>query len=302
MIESEIKQFLEPAALPLIALAVAEDLHDGTDVTSNLMIERTATGEAIIVARKPGIVCGLPLISLIRDKFEADFQIDLESSDGEAVSPGTSVAKLKGSTLDLLKTERTILNFLGRLSGIATLTHRYCQQVKQTDAKIYDTRKTTPGWRVLEKYAVKCGGGTNHRMGLFDAVLVKDNHLAAARANTQDPTAWLHQLEELIKKVREDQPEMKIEVEVDTLEQFGQVITLKPDMILLDNMSNDQLQQAVQSRGQVAVELEASGNVNLQTVRGIAETGVERISVGALTHSATNFDWGLDWHSLAAGC
>lgn len=292
---------MNPAAIEsarvLIDLAFAEDLRDGTDVTSEALIPSDHRGSATIVARQAGIVCGLELIPLIIERFSADLEARFLLQDGSAVTAGTPAATLRGSTIDLLKTERTILNFMGRLSGIASLTGEFVQQTAGTSAKILDTRKTTPGWRALEKYAVVCGGGQNHRFGLHDAVLIKDNHLAALSAAADSPNAWLEKLQQAITTVRTRSRELTIEVEVDTLEQFEQVLPLQPDIILLDNMSATELQVAVALRGTASVELEASGGVNLETVGAIARSGVDRISVGALTHSAVNLDWGLDWQA-----
>jgi nicotinate-nucleotide pyrophosphorylase (carboxylating) len=195
--------------------------------------------------------------------------------------------------------ERPLLNLLGRLSGIATLTREYVAQIAGTKARVYDTRKTTPGWRRLEKYAVRCGGGMNHRTGLFDAVLVKDNHLALAAGENVTPADAVRRARDFLEQTnaQRDGGELLIEVEVDSLDQLANVLPAGPDIVLLDNMSPATLREAVRRRDALApaVELEASGGVTLQTIRGIAETGVERISVGALTHSAPALDLGLDW-------
>jgi len=217
--------------------------------------------------------------------------------DGQSVAAGECVAEIEAPIRDLLMSERILLNLIGRLSGIATLTRQYVDAVQGTGARIYDTRKTTPGWRRLEKYAVRCGGGRNHRTGLFDAVLIKDNHLALAGCSPGDA---VQQARQFLHEMMLDGPragQMIVEVEVDRLEQLDDVLPHGPDIVLLDNMSPDQLREAVSRRGaaDAAVELEASGGVNLQTIRAIAETGVDRISVGALTHSAVNLDVGLDW-------
>jgi nicotinate-nucleotide pyrophosphorylase (carboxylating) len=232
--------------------------------------------------------------------YQAVWQAELD--DGAAVAAGTHLATIRGRARTLLTAERTLLNFLGHLSGVATLTAEYVAAVAGTRARIYDTRKTTPGWRRLEKYAVRCGGGHNHRTGLFDAILIKDNHLAwgqhaggghfspaeavlRARAFCQDTAAG------------DPRPSLLVEVEVDSLAQLDEVLPVGPDIVLLDNMSVEQLSAAVRRRDTLgaAVELEASGGVTLATVRQIAETGVDRISVGALTHSAVGLDVGLDW-------
>jgi nicotinate-nucleotide pyrophosphorylase (carboxylating) len=205
-------------------------------------------------------------------------------------------------TRDLLTAERTLLNLLGRLCGVATLTRRYVDAIAGTSARIYDTRKTTPGWRRMEKYAVRCGGGTNHRTGLFDAILIKDNHLAqTARAtgSTLSPADAVIRAREFLQEFYANggSAGIPIEVEVDTLDQFANVLPLSPDIILLDNMEPNQLRIAVKQRNDAGVktELEASGGIHLETVRAVAETGIDRISVGALTHSAVALDVALDW-------
>jgi nicotinate-nucleotide pyrophosphorylase (carboxylating) len=204
----------------------------------------------------------------------------------------------------MLTCERPILNFIGRLAGIATLTKQFVDAVAGTNAKIYDTRKTTPGWRRLEKFAVGCGGGQNHRTGLYDAVLIKDNHLALGThpetGTTYTPAQAVVRAREFLKNAAREQRDLAkliVEVEVDTLEQLDEVLAVKPDIVLLDNMSLDQLREAIARRNRTSRKtvLEASGGVNINTVRDIALTGVDRISVGALTHSAVGFDVGLDW-------
>lgn len=282
----------EKSAKMLINLAFEEDLHDGIDITSEALLDRSETGEARIIAREDGIVCGLKLVPFIVQKFASGLEYRSLCSDGEFVSKDTPILKLSGQAIDLLKIERTILNFLGRLSGIATLTHRFVDLANDSNAKVFDTRKTTPGWRRLEKYAVKCGGGENHRMGLFDAVLIKDNHLAMLDSSEQ---GWLPRVELALKKIRQSSPDVTVQIEVDNLEQLKALLPLHPDIILLDNMTNAQLSEAVRLRGDHRIEMEASGGVRLSTVAEIAATGVERISVGALTHSAVNFDFGMDW-------
>ena len=221
-------------------------------------------------------------------------------SDGTVVSRGATVARITGSARDLLTSERILLNLLSRLSGVATLTTRYVQAVAKWQTGIYDTRKTTPGWRRLEKYAVRCGGGCNHRTGLFDAILIKDNHLAVA-AQEDVPLsleAAVIRAREFLAEAMPDKPTTIVEIEVDTIEQFLDVLPAKPDAVLLDNMTEQQLCSAVEHRNQIAptVVLEASGGINLETVARVAATGIDRISVGALTHSAVSLDIGLDWN------
>jgi nicotinate-nucleotide pyrophosphorylase (carboxylating) len=230
---------------------------------------------------------------------EMDIKADWRAlqHDGAQVEPGTLLAEIAGWTRDLLTAERLLLNLIGRLSGIATLTRRYVDAIHDTGAAIYDTRKTTPGWRRLEKYAVRCGGGRNHRTGLFDAVLIKDNHLAAAGCAPGEAIQRARRLLDEMQFSTPDVQGMIVEIEVDTLEQFDGAISQDPDVVLLDNMTLDQLRDAVARRdaSRPAVQLEASGGVNLDTVRSIAETGVDRISVGAVTHSAVSLDVALDW-------
>jgi nicotinate-nucleotide pyrophosphorylase (carboxylating) len=286
----------------LIRLAVAEDLGRTYDWTTVSLAAEGSLGSADVVVRQAGIVCGLKAAALVLEEANAQVEWRALADDGTQVAAGTVVAKLSGSARDLLTCERTLLNFLGRLSGIATLARRYADAIAGTQARIYDTRKTTPGWRRLEKYAVRCGGGHNHRTGLFDAVLIKDNHLTLGRQTGSGahytPAEAVEKSRHFVREMLGGEGEaMVIEVEVDSLEQLRQVLPARPDIVLLDNMTLDQLRQAVAIRGELgsAAELEASGGVNLQTVRAIAEAGVDRISVGALTHSAPNLDVGLDW-------
>jgi nicotinate-nucleotide pyrophosphorylase (carboxylating) len=222
-------------------------------------------------------------------------------ADGQTVVKSTCLGTLEGPARALLAAERLLLNLLGRLSGIATLTRQYVDAIAGTKARIYDTRKTTPGWRRLEKYAVRCGGGWNHRRGLDEAVLIKDNHLAFGvqagnNAGQFTPAEAVVRARQFVAQHAGDSA-MVIEVEVDTLEQLDAVLPARPDIVLLDNMRPDQLRAAVERRNACdpAIELEASGGVNLSTVAQIAQTGVDRISVGALTHSAVGLDFGLDW-------
>ena len=227
-------------------------------------------------------------------------------ADGQAVEPGTVIARLQGPARSLLTVERTMLNFVGRLSGIATLTRQFVDAIRGTKARLYDTRKTTPGWRRLEKYAVRQGGGCNHRTGLFDALLIKDNHVALAAA--LDGAAQLSPAE-LVRRARQflegnfaaDDPlrEMIVEVEVDSLAQLEEVLPERPDLVLLDNMELDELRRAVELRNGKApsVQLEASGGITLATIGAIAATGVDRISAGALTHSAISLNVAMDWDS-----
>lgn len=284
----------------LVRLAAREDLERTYDWTTVALVGHEATGAADVVARRAGVVAGLPAARVALEEMAPAVTWNPLVEDGAAVAAGTAIARMEGPARDLLTCERIVLNFLGRLSGVATLARQYVEQVAGAKAHIYDTRKTTPGWRRLEKYAVHCGGGRNHRTGLFDAVLIKDNHLALGGGQNQYTPAEAvararaHVRETLAPEAAEA---MLVEIEVDTLDQLREVLPAAPDIVLLDNMTNDQLRAAVALRDQLApqVELEASGGVNLQTVAGVAATGVERVSVGALTHAAASLDVGLDW-------
>ena len=290
------------AADALIALALDEDLGpDGDDVTSRLLVPAGATGGCDIKSRAAGVQAGLPIaervLAAVADRTgNARVELLPIAKDGDRLRPGSVVASLFGPVRDLLTAERTVLNFLTHLSGVATLTRRFVDAVEGTHAQILDTRKTHPGYRLLEKYAVRCGGGTNHRMGLHDCCLVKDNHLAAQPPRTDGSAVALRGL---IERVRGDLPAgVKLIVEVDDDRQFREVLPAGPDVILLDNLPPAALAEAAKVRDAEApgVLLEASGGVTLGTVRAIAEAGVDRISVGALTHSAVALDLGFDWH------
>ena len=287
-------RFPTAAADALIALALAEDLGDAGDVTSLSTIPADRRGRATFVVRTPGVVAGLPVVALVLTQLHAAVAVTLHAADGVNAERGTRLATVEGPLRAILTAERTALNFLQRLSGVATLTRKYVEAIAGLPVALLDTRKTTPGWRLLEKYAVRMGGGTNHRVGLYDGVLIKDNHLAGM---PHPPTA----VTDAIAAARSHPASrhLPIEVEVDTLEQLDEALAARPAIVLLDNMTNDQLRAAVARRDAVApgVSLEASGGVNLSTVRGIAETGVERISVGAITHSAAALDIALDYDS-----
>ncbi|MFQ3650634.1 MAG: carboxylating nicotinate-nucleotide diphosphorylase [Gemmataceae bacterium] len=275
----------------LIHLALAEDLDERGDLTSSCVVPAQTRGQALFVARKPGRLAGLPIAQMVFA--QVDPQVSWQSllADGALLQPGMALARVSGPMRSILVAERTALNFVQRLSGIASLTARYAEQIAGTRAVLLDTRKTTPGWRHLEKYAVRCGGGTNHRLGLYDGVLIKDNHLAALGFG---PQAVAQAVQAARVQYGHSVP---IEVEVDTLEQLEVALTAEPDIILLDNMPPDLLCQAIARRDAVApaIRLEASGGVNLDTIAAIAATGIDRISVGALTHSAVALDIGLDY-------
>ena len=287
----------------LIRLAIREDLGRSYDCTTVGLIPPELQGEAVVTARCDGIVAGLEAAQQVLHEMEIAEIWEPLARDGQMVTAGTKLASVRGSARDLLTSERMILNFIGRLSGIATLTRRFVDAVAGSNARIYDTRKTTPGWRRLEKFAVRCGGGRNHRTGLYDAILIKDNHLALRNdqlTSETSPAAAVEVARAFAAKLHQPTDNarpMLIEIEVDTLQQFDSALRSHPDIILLDNMSTQQLSHAVTRRDQIGsvTELEASGGVTLDTVQAIAATGVDRISVGSLTHSAVALDVGLDW-------
>ncbi|QDU35917.1 Nicotinate-nucleotide pyrophosphorylase [carboxylating] [Maioricimonas rarisocia] len=284
---------MKQVARRLVSAALQEDLHEIGDLTSQALIERHATGSVDIVARESGVLAGMPIAPLVFERGSAKVTIDSRIADGTRLSPGDVVATVSGPVRALLSGERTVLNFLTHLSGVATRTRKFVDAVAGTQATILDTRKTLPGWRNLQKYAVLCGGGANHRMGLFDAVLIKDNHLAAWRAARPHAT-----IADAVRHARNVSPEATfVEVEVDTLEQLADALQAPPDIVLLDNMDCDQMRRAVTMRNDAApdVLLEASGGITLATAAEIAATGVDRISVGGLTHSAPALDLAFDW-------
>jgi nicotinate-nucleotide pyrophosphorylase (carboxylating) len=264
----------------VVHAALAEDIGAG-DVTTDATIPADAVGVADLLVKEAGVVCGVRVAETTFRALDPDIRFEAIASDGDFVEPPALVARISGSERAILTGERVALNFLGRLSGIATLTRRYVDALEGTGTTVLDTRKTTPGLRELEKYAVACGGGRNHRFGLDDAVLVKDNHLRAAGSV---PAAV-----ELVRAATA----LPIELECDTLDQVAEALAVGVDAILLDNMSLDQLREAVDLTGGRA-RLEASGGVTLDTIRAIAETGVDEISVGALTHSARSLDVSLE--------
>lgn len=285
----------------LVRLAIWEDFQYGIDLTTFALVPESAIGSAQIKARQTGIACGLALLPAIIVESESSISVDVHWTDSERFEPGTALCTLKGSVRDLLSLERILLNFLGRLCGIATSTGEYAKRIIASKSHVYDTRKTTPGWRFLEKYAVNCGGGKNHRMGLFDAILIKDNHLAFHLdddGHRLSPSQAIRAARDFLANWPDPQKATTIiEIEVDDLSQLEDALPEKPDIILLDNMSLENLSRAVERRNLIApqVQLEASGGVRLDTIAAIATTGVDRISVGALTHSAINLDLGLDW-------
>ena len=285
----------------LLDLALFEDVQTVGDLTCLAFVPEAVQGVAAVASRSSGVLAGVPLVAHIVSAVDPKLMWEPALEDGTEITSGTKIGTIRGPARGMLMAERPILNFMGRLSGIATLTKMYVDAVRGTKAQIYDTRKTTPGWRWLEKYAVGCGGGKNHRTGLYDAVLIKDNHLALGRqeGNPFSPAEAVLRAKEFLQQRFADQSVNIpiVEIEVDTLHQLREILPTEPDIVLLDNMSPSQLMEAVQIRNLLNpnVQLEASGGITLATVRDVAETGVERISVGALTHSATSLDFGLDW-------
>ncbi len=266
-----------------VRAALAEDLGRAGDVTTQAIIPASAKARAAIVARDSGVVAGLAAARAAFALTDPEILFEAQATDGARVEPGTPIALVSGPARAILSAERVALNFLGRLSGVATLTARYVSAVAGTSARICDTRKTTPLLRAFEKYAVRCGGGVNHRFGLDDAVLIKDNHLAVAGGVIPALRAAKANVGHLV----------KVEIEVDTLDQLREVLDEGADAVLLDNMTLDDLGRAVALVGGRMI-CEASGGVTLSSVAEIAKTGVDLISVGALTHSAPAFDVGLD--------
>lgn len=270
-----------------VSAALVEDVGGG-DVTTLATVPAGAQSVALMNAREPLVVAGLAFAEGAFKHLSPKVQLKKLARDGQRVKAGQPLLKISGPSRAVLSAERVALNFVQRLSGVATATAQFADAVKGTKTKILDTRKTTPGWRRFEKYAVKCGGGKNHRIGLFDMVLIKDNHLVAVRDAKPNAIAAA------VARAREKFPKLKVEVEADTLEQVAQAAAAGADIILLDNMPPATLRQAVKIvRGRAKTE--ASGGVNLKTVRAIAQTGVDFISVGGITHSARAVDIGLDF-------
>jgi len=270
-----------------VRAALAEDIGSG-DVTTLATVPENLAARAVMRAREPLVVAGLDFAGVAFRELSRKIKIEKPAQDGQRISTGKALLKISGPARAILSAERVALNFVQRLSGVATLTAQFVEAARGTRAQILDTRKTTPGWRRFEKYAVACGGGKNHRFGLFDMILVKDNHLAALR--NEKPNA----IAAAVARARKKFPKLKIEVEADNLAQVAQAADAGADFILLDNMDLKRLRLAVKIvKGRAKTE--ASGGVNLKTVRAIAKTGVDFISVGALTHSAPAVDIGLDF-------
>ena len=284
---------LDPVAIvDLIETALAEDLGDGIDVTAAATIPEGQHCAVTFGARGAGVVAGLPVAAAVVDMVcGPDGSFDYLADDGDRVTPGTAVARVQAPTRAMLTAERTALNLLCHLSGVATLTRRWADQLGGTAAKVRDTRKTLPGLRALQKYAVRCGGGTNHRMGLFDMALVKDNHVAAAGG-----------IAEAYAAVIDLEGTMPVEIEVDDLPSLRVAIDAGADEVLIDNFSTDDMRAAVALRDEIApsVRLEASGGLTLERAAEVAATGVDFIAVGELTHSVRVLDLGLDWEAVSA--
>jgi nicotinate-nucleotide pyrophosphorylase (carboxylating) len=288
-IDPQIEQQLVAAGLSvddvtwLIQRAIDEDLDGGVDVTTVATVPLEQRAVLDLVARRPGIAAGIPVAAAVFSLMSGDaVSIAYGKNDGDTVQVGDVLISVTGPTHELLRAERPALNLLGRLGGIASMTRVWVEAVAGTKARIRDTRKTTPGLRKLEKYAVRCGGGTNHRMSLSDAALVKDNHVVAAGG-----------VAEAFALVRASFPDIPVEVEVDSLEQFDEVLEAGADLVLLDNFTTDEMVEAVR-RNAGRAKLEASGGLSLNVARAVAETGVDYLAVGALTHSAPVLDIGAD--------
>lgn len=271
----------------LISMALAEDVGDG-DATSISVIPEEIIKEANFVSRENCICAGLDVAKAVFRAVDKSLEWTALVSDGDFVPKGGRMASVKGKARSILTAERTALNFLQRLCGIATVTNKYVKTVEGTKTKILDTRKTAPGWRNLEKYAVAAGGGTNHRIGLYDRIMIKDNHRAIAGLD------GLGGIAEAVKKAREAYPNLKVQVEADTLEEFRVILKEKPEYILLDNMTNEEMAQAVKLKKGGKTLLEASGGITLERIPSIAKLGVDFISVGALTHSVRAIDISLE--------
>ena len=282
------KNGLEPELVQaLVDLAISEDLMGGTDVTSLATIPETQISELDLVTRKSGVIAGIDIATLVfLSVSEKKIEVEQCIKDSTHVDSNTCLLTAKGSTIDLLTAERTALNFLGHLSGIATTTNLWVKEISTTKAKIRDTRKTTPGLRLLEKYAVRAGGGTNHRMSLNVQALIKDNHIIASGS-----------IKNAIEKVKDKFPELGFEIEVDSLDQLKDALTANAQLILLDNFDLEDLKKAVSLVDKKAL-LEASGGITLENARKIAETGVDFLAVGALTHSAPVLDIGGDLRTV----
>ena len=283
----------------IVQLAIKEDIGDG-DITSKIFIPDGSETKGMLIAKEAGIVAGLPVAGYVLSQIDENLIFTTNIKDGSRVKKGTIIGSVKGLTLSLLSAERLVLNFLQRLSGIATATNRFAEKIKGYRTQIMDTRKTAPGWRYLEKYAVRVGGGINHRMGLYDQILIKDNHLKAMGSEKENGT-----ISRLVRKAREQiENGMLIEVEVEDLCQIKDVVDAGVDIILFDNMEPSKIREAVDIVREIeknqdagtgkAILTEASGNITIENVEEYADAGVDRISVGAITHSARVLDISFD--------
>jgi nicotinate-nucleotide pyrophosphorylase (carboxylating) len=283
----------------IVQLAIKEDIGTG-DITSRIFIPEGSESEGVLIAKETGIVAGLPVAGYVLSQIDKDLLLTVNIEDGSRVEKGSVIASVKGLTLSLLSAERLVLNFLQRLSGIATVTNNFAERVKGYESQILDTRKTTPGWRYLEKYAVRIGGGANHRMGLYDQILIKDNHIKIMESKKENGD-----ISSLVKKAREQVAnEVLIEVEVEELCQINDMVDAGVDIILFDNMAPSKINEAVgmvkefenrRAAGTSSPILtEASGNITIENVEEYAKAGVDRISVGMITHSARALDISFD--------
>jgi len=268
----------------IVENALKEDLGFAGDITSDNLIADCHESKAILKFKEKGVLAGIPVVKKVFSKYDSDICIDFFKQDGEVIENGESIAEIKGNTCSILKGERTALNFLQRLTGIATQTAKYVDKVNNDSIRITDTRKTTPTLRILEKYAVRVGSGYNHRFGLYDAVMLKDNHIIAAGG-----------IKKAVKKIRSQiSHTVKIEVEVENFKQVKKAVSVKADIIMLDNMELDEMEKAVNYIGEQAI-VEASGGITLENIKAVANTGVNVISIGALTHQLKSIDISLDF-------
>ncbi len=281
---------------PLIDAALAEDVGSG-DATTTVTVEASARGEAEILAKEAGVLCGLAVARAVFERVEPAIVFEADAADGDAVAPGQVVARITGPARRLLTAERTALNFLQHLSGIATATRRAAAALEGTGVRVLDTRKTVPGMRLLAKYAVRCGGGENHRQGLYDMILIKENHIAASGG-----------IAAAVRRAREKRPDLKVEVEVTTLEELDQALRAGVDRVMLDNFTPDRVGEAVQRiaswserAGRARPEVEISGRITVETARSFALPGVDFMSSGALTHSVKALDLSMELRLLPSG-
>ncbi len=291
----------ESAARRLITLALSEDLTapDGRkgDVTCKALVPEKLGGQAALVARAPGVLAGFPVVPLVFAQLDPAVKVEPLVGEGTTLAPCMPIARLRGPMRALLEGERTALNLLQRMSGVATLANQYAARIADLPCVVLDTRKTTPGWRVLEKYAVRAGGASNHRMGLADGILVKDNHLACLAGKMRADPSTAQKAARKAGDYARAHPPLSVEVEVETLDQLRAVLPESPTVVLLDNMTPALVKEAVAIRDQLApaVKLEASGGIRLENLRDYALAGVDRVSVGAMTHQATALDMAIDF-------